>query len=158
MEALHPLYAQAVDGARKHLPGVLSQLADSTGMASDGLFEVLNSPLAANFKRLMIFLRIMATGALLYHAYWFSAKLWKISLKNQYESDAKRQTEVARALAENTLWLGSQRGVMPLIWDIWLSLIILAALVYCVRTVLEKQVGEYVMRAVADGAAAYVKH
>ena len=157
MEALHPLYGQAVDAAQKHLPNALAQLANTTGMYSDGLLDVLNSPAAANFKKFMIGLRVVATGALLYYAYWFSTKLRRISLEKQYETEGKRQTEVARALAENTLWLGSQRGVIPLIWDIWLTLIFTTAIVYCVRQILEKRVGEYVMRSVANHATTLLK-
>lgn len=96
-------------------------------------------------------------GALLYYAYWFNKKLRTISLEKQYDSEERRQTEVARALAENTLWLGSQRGVIPLIWDIWLTLIFTMMIVYCVRTILERRVGEYVMRTVADHAQSLLK-
>ncbi|GAQ90636.1 hypothetical protein KFL_006650100 [Klebsormidium nitens] len=141
----------------KHLPGALSQLADTTGMYSDGLLDFLNGPTAAQIKKFFIVLRIVATAALLYYAYWFSNKLRSISLERQYESEERRQTEVARALAENTLWLGSQRGVIPLIWDIWMTLLFTFVIVYGVKQVLEKRLGEYVMRQIAEQAAAVLK-
>jgi hypothetical protein len=148
---------QALQAAQQHVPTALSGLAGASGYWTDRALELMNSQYARNFRTLMLALRIFATLGLLCYGIWFMRKTRNISLNKTYDTEAKRQTEMARAMADNTLWLGNQRGIVPLIWDIWMTLLITYMLTMGVKYALENKLAERALHGASTFADARLK-
>lgn len=151
------LLGQAVQAAQQHVPSGLAGLAQSTGFWSDRTLEFLDSEFVFDFRNLMIALRVFATVALLVYGYWFAKKLKKISLDESFDAEEKRQTEMARAMVNNTLWLGNQRGIVPLIWEIWMTLVVTWTLAMGVKFALQNGLLERAVATTAEFADAGLK-
>ena len=163
MDALNPMY-QAVRGyageqvptvlsaALKESPTFIADLARESELIDQRMLDLLNGRYAHYFRTFMIFARVFATVALVVYGVWITRRLKRISLDDQYESEEQRQTEIARTLAGVNVWVGTGRGIIPLLFEIWISLVITIAILYVVKYFLEENVLGQMLRTAAEAA------
>ena len=100
----------------------------------------------------MIFARVAATLGLVAYGIWITRRLKHISMEERFDSEEQRQTEIARTLAGVSVWVGTGRGILPLLFEIWISLVITMAVMYVVKYVLEENVLGQMLRTAAEAA------
>lgn len=163
MDAMNPMY-QAMRGyAENKVPGILSaalkespsfiaDLARESKLVDQRILDLLNGKYAHFFRSFMIWARVLATVGLIVYGIWITRRLKQISMEEKYDSEEQRQTEIARTLAGVNVWVGTGRGIMPLLFEIWISLVISMALMYVVKYVLEENVLGQMLRTAAEAA------
>ena len=164
MEVVDPMY-QAIRGyAVDKVPGVLSaalkespsfvaDLARESELIDQRILDLMNGSYARFFRNFMLSARVVATVGLVLYGVWISRRLKHISLDERFESEEQRQTELARTLAGVNVWVGTGRGILPLLFDIWISLVITMAVMYVVKYVLEENVLGQMLRMAAETAS-----
>lgn len=163
MDVINPMY-QAMRGyAVDKVPGVLSaalrespafvaDLARESEILDQRILDLLNGKYARFFRNFMLSARVLATVALVLYGIWITRRLKHISMDEKYDSEEQRQTELARTLAGVSVWVGTGRGILPLLFDIWISLVISMAILYVVKYVLEENVLGQMLRTAAEAA------
>lgn len=163
MDAVNPMYqamrGYAVDkapgvlsAALKESPAFIADLARESEIIDQRILDLLNGKYARFFRRFMIFARVAATLGLLAYGIWITRRLRHISMEEKFESEEQRQTEIARTLAGVSVWVGTGRGILPLLFEIWISLVITMAVLYVVKYVLEENVLGQMLRTAAEAA------
>jgi hypothetical protein len=163
MEAVDPMYqamrGYAVDrapgvlsAALKESPAFIADLARESKIVDQRILDLLNGKYARFFGAFMIFARVAATLGLVAYDIWFTRRLRRISMEEKFESEEQRQTEIARTVAGVSVWVGTGRGILPLLFEIWVSFVITMATTHVVKFVLEENILGQMLRTAAEAA------
>lgn len=141
-----------LSAALKESPSFIADLARESKILDERILDLLNGKYAKFFRTFMIYARIIATVGLIAYGIWITRRLKHISMEEHYESEEQRQTEIARTLAGVSVWVGTGKGILPLLFEIWISLVITMAILYVVKYVLEENVLGQMLRTAAEAA------